>query len=219
MGTTVYAAAPVVSKPDIPLKPALTLPDMVALKGGCFQIVEEPIARQACVKDFSIGKYEVTQALWQAVMDENPAHFLGEQRPVERVGWKDVNRFLEKLNAKTGKNYRLPTEDEWFFACQAGEKQDYCGSNTLETVAWYAQNAGKTTHPVGTKAANAWGLFDMSGNVMEWASRCEDGDCSGRVLRGGSWRGVGLEAASVIRLSDLSNYRFDSIGFRLALDN
>jgi formylglycine-generating enzyme required for sulfatase activity len=137
--------------------------------------------------------------------------------PVERVSGKDVQNFIAKLNAKTGKNYRLPTEDEWFFACQAGKSSDYCGSDNIEAVAWYHGNSGNTTHAVGKKAANAWGLYDMSGNVMEWANSCYEANCS-LVLRGGSWRGSDSSARFVIRFSDAPNYRFNSIGFRLALN-
>lgn len=207
-------------------KQTFTKPEMLAIKGGCFQTDNsesekegEENSQQVCVKDFEIGQYEVTQAQWQTVMNDNPSYFKGKNLPVERVSWKDVQNFIEKLNAKTSQHYRLPTEDEWFFACQAGHNSEFCGSDNIDEVAWYQDNANKTTHAVGKKVANAWGIYDMSGNVMEWVSSCDDANCSEYVLRGGSWRGSGSQARSVIRFNDLTNYRFNSIGFRLALSH
>ena len=120
----------------------------------------------------SIGKYEVTQELWQAVMGSNPSHFneCGPDCPVEQVSWDDVQAFIAKLNAREGgQRYRLPTEAEWEYAARAGTSGDRYGN--LDAIAWYVDNSRDRTHPVGQKAPNAWGLHDMLGNV--WPSRAD----------------------------------------------
>jgi formylglycine-generating enzyme required for sulfatase activity len=138
---------------------------------------------------FEIAQTEVTQAQWRAVMGYNPSHFssCGDDCPVEQVSWGDVQEYLRKLNKLSGKQYRLPTEHEWKHACDGGSSQEYCGSSNLDAVGWYDKNSGNKTHPVGQKQANGYGLYDMSGNVWEWQQDCYNGDCSKRVLRGGSW--------------------------------
>ena len=165
---------------------------------------EEPVHQVRISKAFEMGKYPVTQAQWEAVMGGNPSHFKGADRPVETVSWDDVQEFLKKLNAGgDGHLYRLPTEAEWEYAARAGTKSD--SSAELDAVAWYYGNSEAQTHPVGQKQPNAWGLYDMLGNVWEW---CRDwysqdyyrnsptvdppGPPSGsqRVLRGGSWSDV-----------------------------
>ena len=217
--------------------------EMVYVQGGKFTMgctseqggdcvdFEKP-AHQVTVSSFYIGKHEVTQAQWEAITDTNPSSFKGNSLPVERVSWDDVQEFIRILNKNTGKNYRLPTEAEWEYACRGGVRTKYSGSNSIDNVAWYRDNSDNTTHPVGTKSPNALGIFDMSGNVWEW---CNDwygeynnqpqtnprGPSSGpgRVLRGGSW----FNYATLVRLSYRFNYVSDhrgfNLGFRLACDS
>ena len=192
---------------------------------------EKP-AHRVNVSDFFIGKYEVTQAQWKAVMGQNPSSRKGDNLPVEGVSWNDIQEFIRKLNVMTGKQYRLPTEAEWEFASRGGiqsKNYKYSGSNTANDVAWIEINSAKTTHPVGTKSPNELGIYDMSGNVMEW---CSDwlgqytdigkvnpkgaGAGTHRVGRGGSWS----SAERIVRVSARSGNNPDSrasnLGFRLA---
>ena len=189
--------------------------EMVRVEGGTFTMgataeqgsdadSDEKPTHQVTLSSYSIGKTEVTQALWQAVMGSNPSYFKGSNLPVETVSWEDCQTFIRKLNALTGKNFRLPTEAEWEFAARGGNNSrgyKYSGSNTLSNVAWYDDNSSNKTHPVATKAPNELGIYDMSGNVYEWCNDWYDdytsasqtnptGPNSGlcRVGRGGSWR-------------------------------
>ena len=177
-------------------------PEMVAIPG----------------KDYEMGKTEVTQAQWRAVMGNNPSYFssCGDDCPVEKVSWDDIQDYLKKLNQMSGGQYRLPNEDEWKHACDGGSSQEYCGSNNLDAVSWYDKNSGGKTRPVGQKHANGYGLYDMTGNVWEWQQDCYDGDCSERVLRGGSWS-VNSGNARAANRNRISPSRRDSYdGFRVA---
>jgi formylglycine-generating enzyme required for sulfatase activity len=133
---------------------------------------EKPVHRVRISKNFYLGKYEVTQAQWHAVMGDNPSRFKGDTLPVEQVSWEDAQKFIERLNAQEGgTKYRLPTEVEWEYAARAGTTTAYSfGDNPrpLGEYAWFSENFGNTTHPVGQKQPNPWGLYDMHGNVWEW---------------------------------------------------
>ena len=148
------------------VKASLPPQGMVFVKGGTFQMGsnngrgnEKPV-HAVTISDFYIGKYEVTQKQWQDIMGNNPSHFKGDDLPVEKVSWNDVQEFIRKLNAKTGKNYRLPTEAEWEYAVRGGASAvstgstAYSGSNNIGDVAWYSKNSNRKTHLVGQKQSN-----------------------------------------------------------------
>lgn len=167
---------------------------------------------------FSIGKTEVTQELWTAVMGTNPSKFIGEKNPVEMVTWYECEDFCEKLSDLTGRTFRMPTEAEWVEAARGGTKSEgyaYSGSDDLDRVGWYESNSGGVTHPVGQKSPNELGIYDMSGNVWEWCSNREYN--TNRGLRGGSYSCV----AEGCRIDFLSwgppANRFSFHGLRLAL--
>jgi len=215
-------------------------PELIFVEGGTFQMgsssgesYEKPV-HSVTLSAFNIGKYEVTQAQWKAVMGNNPSSFKGcDDCPVETVSWDDVQDFIRKLNAQTGKNYRLPTEAEWEYAAKGGKSSKgftYSGSNDLNAVAWYADNSGSKTHIVGGKQANELGIYDMSGNVWEWCSDWYDtytsysetnptGASSGqyRVLRGGSWNRNAYICRTASRLRNFPDSRYYHNGFRLVL--
>ena len=212
--------------------------NMVLVGGGTFQMGsnegddEKPI-HTVTVGDFYIGKYEVTQEEWEAVMGSNPSNFKGANRPVENVNWNDIQEYIQKLNSKTGKKYRLPTEAEWEYAAKGGnqgQNYKYSGSNSIDEVAWYTNNSGSQTHEVGQKQPNELGIYDMSGNVWEWCSDWYDdnyyknspsknpqGPSSGRlrVLRGGSWDYDDNDCRSSNRSRGNPGSRGSISGFRL----
>jgi formylglycine-generating enzyme required for sulfatase activity len=171
-------------------------------------------------KNYELGKYEVTQKEWQAVMGSNPSAFTycGDNCPVEQVSWDDIQIFLQKLNAKTGRQYRLPTEVEWEYACYGGSRAEYCGSKDINAVAWYIDNSKSTPHPGGQKQANGYGLYDMSGNVLEWMQNMYDESKPdvGRALRGGSYNVTLPVVRAAKRSWGGAAVRIDSLGFRLA---
>ena len=206
--------------------------DMIKVEGGTYKMGstvsddEKPIHDET-VATFQIGKTEVTQELWEAVMGSNPSNFKGEANlPVEKVSWTDCNTFITKLNAAIGKNFRLPTEAEWEYAASGGNKSQgytYSGSNTIEDVAWYKDNASSKTHPVAQKQPNELGIYDMSGNVWEWTSDKystdynSDRTSSNRVLRGGGWYYVATHSRFASRNSNSESSANDGLGLRLAL--
>jgi len=218
--------------------------EMAHVRGGTFLMGCTPEHGDDCydyedtvslvtVSDFYIGKYEVTQAQWEAVMGNNPSVFKGDNLPVENISWDDAQEFIGKLNAATDREYRLPTEAEWEYAARGGRQTRgyrYSGSNNVEEIAWYDGNSGNRTHPVGTKKANELGIHDMSGNVWEWVSDWV-GDHDGaprkdpkgpnegafRIIRGGGWGSY----ARGVRVSNYFNndpgYHYNILGLRLAL--
>ena len=217
---------------------------MVWVEGGTFRMgatseqgsdaySDEKPVHSVTLSGYYIGKTEVTQALWKVVMGSNPSSCKGDNLPVEQVSWNDCQKFIRKLNALTGQNFRLPTEAEWEFACRGGNNSrgyKYSGSNYIDNVAWYDGNSGDKTHPVGTKAPNELGIYDMTGNVWEW---CADWygdyssgaqtnpkgpyDGSDRVCRGGGWGSLARLCRSSNRSYSYPTYRDGSLGLRLAL--
>ena len=242
-----YASSSSVSSSNndisIPVKNGISI-DMVKVDAGSFMMGatsemqnpygdETPVHQVILTNDYYMGKYEVTQALWQAVMGNNPSKFKGDNLPVESVSWKDCQKFISKLNKKTGRKFRLPTEAEWEYAARGGKKSrgyQYSGSSNISDVAWYAGNSSNKTHPVGTKQANELGLYDLSGNVWEWCQDCHGSYVSSsqtnpigvesgtfRVRRGGSWLNSAWGCRSSYRYCDAPDYRFNYIGLRLVL--
>jgi formylglycine-generating enzyme required for sulfatase activity len=207
---------------------------MIRIEPGNFMIGssngdpdEMPVHQVTISKPFLLGKYEVTQAEWRSIMGTNPSHFLGDDLPVDNVSWKDCQELIRMLNTRTGGGWRLPTEAEWEYACRAGTIDDYAG--VLDEMAWYEKNSGYTTHPVGQKRPNAWGLYDMHGNVWEWCQDWEGayslwdvpnpvGPSSGlfRVIRGGNWKTSAAKCRSAEREWNSPGFRSYSLGLRLA---
>ena len=218
--------------------------EMVYVDGGIFDMGatseqgseadsdEKPVHR-VTLSDYYIGKCEVTQELWEAVMGSNPSCFIGVQNPVEGVSWNDCQEFVSSLNSLTGMTFRLPTEAEWEYAARGGNKSrhyKYSGSNNIFDVAWHDGNSGSTTHAVGTKTANELGIYDMSGNVWEWCSDWygsysagaqtnPQGPSSGsfRVLRGGSWGSIAGGCRVSLRYSYDPGNSVSINGLRLVL--
>ena len=219
--------------------------EMVYVEGGTFDMgatteqgsdaeSDEYPVHSVTLSDYYIGKCEVTQELWEAVMGSNPSRFKGAQNPVENVSWNDCQEFVSMLNSLTGRTFRLPTEAEWEYAARGGKKSSHCkysGSNNIFDVAWYHDNSRGKTHAVGTKSPNELGIYDMSGNVYEW---CSDwyGDYSAgaqtnpqgpswgssRVLRGGCWNHSARDCrVSYRHNSGAYNYSGNDNGLRLVL--
>jgi formylglycine-generating enzyme required for sulfatase activity len=229
--------------------------NMVFVEGGSFMMGstngesnEQPV-HQVTVNSFSMGKYEVTQEEWVAVMGSNQSNFKGDKLPVENVSWYEAVEYCNKLSLKEGlspayqgsgndimcdmsaNGYRLPTEAEWEYAASGGKLRDVPARENAEQhdeTAWYDKNSDAKTHEVGTKAANALGLFDMGGNVWEWcwdrygayesdAQTNPTGASSGRlrVARGGSWGNDSRSLRPAYRINDMPSHRIVNLGFRL----
>ena len=228
---------------SIPVKDGISI-DMVRVEAGTFTMGatpemenplddEKPAHQVTLTNDYYIGKYEVTQALWKAVMGNNPSYSKGNNLPVERVSWDNCQKFISKLNRITGKTFRLPTEAEWEYAARGGNKSrgyQCSGSSNLSDVAWYEDNSGNKTHNVGSKQANELGIYDMSGNVHEWCQDWYDkysnsskvnptGANSGsyRVSRGGGWAGYAWDCRSSYRNYCSPGSRYNHLGLRLVL--
>ncbi|MDE5612518.1 MAG: formylglycine-generating enzyme family protein [Odoribacter sp.] len=218
--------------------------DMVYVKAGSFMMGasendeevfdwEMPEHQVTLTKDYYIGKHEVTQGLWKAVMGNNPSNFKGDDYPVEKVSWDNIQEFITKLNELTGKKYALPTEAQWEYAARGGKKNKgykYSGSNDINEVAWYSDNSEGTTHPVGLKKANELGLYDMTGNVWEWCQDWYDDysseaqidpvgpeEGSNCVYRGGSWYNDARRCRMSFRGYNEPDERYFYLGFRLVL--
>ena len=232
---------------SIPVKDGISI-DMAKVEAGTFMMGatsemkdsyddpdsdEKPVHQVTLTNDYYMGKYEVTQALWQAVMGSNPSNFKGDNLPVEEVSWNDCLEFISKLISLTGRNFRLPTEADWEYAARGGKKSrsyQYSGSSNISDVAWYDGNSVNKTHPVGTKQANELGIYDMTGNVWEWCSEwygfyssssqtnptgADSG--SSRVFRGGSWYGNARYCRLSFRDCTPPDCRGYNLGLRLAL--
>ncbi|MGN1213795.1 MAG: formylglycine-generating enzyme family protein, partial [Bacteroidaceae bacterium] len=217
---------------------------MIPVEGGTFTMgatseqktnSDAKPAHQVSLSNYYIGETEVTQALWLAVMENNPSRFTEPNNPVESVSWNDCQEFINKINILTGKNFRLPTEAEWEYAARGGNKSmgyQFSGSNIIDDVALYANNSFNSTQPVKTKQSNELGIYDMSGNVREW---CQDiynqkyyrnsprenpvGPDLGinHVCRGGGWYSNAKDCRTVIRSKATSEFYIGDLGLRLAL--
>lgn len=223
-------------------------PEMVVIPAGSFEMglngqnADEKPLRRVTLKSFAMSRTEVTQGQWKAIMGGHHGGYTdgrvvngrfthcGDQCPVDTVSWDDAQRFIQKLNTKTGKQYRLPSEAEWEYACRAGGKHEYCGSDNIDSVAWHSNNSDDTAHIVASKQANAFDLFDMSGNLWElvedsyhenYTEAPTDGsvwhgNAEKRVLRGGNWKFGPLQARSTGRSWTNPSTRIKYVGFRLA---
>ncbi|MBK9442785.1 MAG: SUMF1/EgtB/PvdO family nonheme iron enzyme [Comamonadaceae bacterium] len=224
--------------PGQTIKDCADCPEMVLIRSGSFDMGsnngdsdEKPVHRVS-IRSFLMGKTEVTQGQWKAVMGSNPSHFsnCGDDCPVEKVSWNDAQEYVRKLSQQSGKNYRLPSEAEWEYACRAGGNHTYCGSDSVDAVGWYNSNSVSKTHSVAGKQANAFGLYDMSGNVWEWVQddyqdnyngAPSDGSAwstggSQRVLRGDSWYFNPNIRRSADRVRNAPDDRNFVSGFRIA---
>jgi formylglycine-generating enzyme required for sulfatase activity len=228
----------------------------VRINGGTFMMGSpasevgrdsDEVQHQVTVSSFYMGKYEVTQKEYAALMGTNPSNFKGDNLPVEKVSWFNAVEYCNARSRKEGltpaytvsgtnvtwnrsaNGYRLPTEAEWEYACRAGTTTPYSSGSSVDAAGWYWNNSGRKTHPVGTKQANAWGLYDLHGNVWEWCWDWYGGYSSGsqtdpvgassgtnRVVRGGSWDYDGQNLRSALRNNDTPSIRYNFLGFRLA---
>jgi formylglycine-generating enzyme required for sulfatase activity len=246
---SLFAASAVIADPVKTFRDCPTCPEMVVIPAGSFVMGtpdstrsapndssndKEKPARTLQMKSFSLGKYEVTQAEWVALMGENPSENEGQNFPVDHVSWEMAQSFVEKLSKLTGKKYRLPSEAEWEYAARAGTSKEYYDSDeiaSLDAYAWFGANSDKEAHAVGLKKPNRFGLYDMHGNVWEWTQDCwnpdykgapetqaawEEGNCESRVNRGGSWFNVARMLRSAFRSRFATTLKSPYFGLRVA---
>ena len=244
-----FAAAAAVADTVKTFRDCPTCPEMVVIPSGSFVMGtpdttrsapndsgndKEKPARTLQMKSFSLGKYEITQAEWVAVMGDNPSENEGKNFPVDHVNWEMAQSFVEKLSKLTGKKYRLPSEAEWEYAARAGTSKEYYDSDemaSLEAYAWFNANSDKEVHAVGGKKPNRFGLYDMYGNVWEWTQDCwnpnyqgapetqvawEEGNCEYRINRGGSWSNVARMLRSAFRSRFAATLKSPYFGLRVA---
>ncbi|HVS53851.1 MAG TPA: formylglycine-generating enzyme family protein [Opitutaceae bacterium] len=242
LAVAAHAAAPAPTA-SITLGDGVTM-DFVLVQPGSFVMGsdentgdgdESPQHKVTITQPFYLGKFEVTQAQWTALMGDNPSEFKGPSRPVDTVSWNDCQRFLAKLSAKTGRKFTLPTEAQWEFACRAGSTTTWSFGERDTNAAdygWLGENSSGTTHPVGEKKPNAWGLHDMHGNVWEWcadfytkhAYASKDAidprgppPSEGHILRGGAWGEHPNNARSATRNCMGPDDRHNGTGFRCVM--
>jgi formylglycine-generating enzyme required for sulfatase activity len=220
--------------------------EMIQVIGGSFDMgsdsgaVDRRPAHTVKLNNFSIGKYEITQRQWKAVMGTNPSYYENcDECPVTNVSWADVQTYIQKLNEATGKNFRLPTEAEWEFAARGGIRENemnmksFAGKKLLQTIAWYEANSKDRVHFVGRKRPNQLDIHDMTGNVEEW---CNDWYAKGyfsakdvtnpkgpetgksKVVRGGSWNSEKSEVTVIRRAAYVPESKSNYLGFRVACD-
>jgi sulfatase modifying factor 1 len=216
--------------------------NMTKVSGGSFEMGDESLnenqpVHKVWLSSFRICKYDVTQSLWETIMGNNPSGSMKcDDCPVEKVSWNDAKKFIVKLNKLTGKNYRLPYEAEWEYAAKGGNKSNgykFSGGNNIDSVGWSENNSDNKSHPVGQKSANELGLYDMTGDVLQWCSDWFDcdyykyspdqnphGPDSGetKVLRGGAWNITTPYCRVTIRPELPPDSRYYNAGLRLALD-
>mgnify|MGYP006288352761 FL=1 len=218
--------------------------DMIFIEGGSFMMGNDDSEKnwhkpthQVTVPGFYLGKHLVTQEVWTSIFNENPSTFKGKNRPIESVSWETTLAFIEALNRKTSKNYRLPSEAEWEYAARGGKfgkrSFQYSGSDNLKEVGWYKDNSHEETKPVGLKLPNQLGIFDMTGNVWEWCADVwhdnfenaptdgsawmEGGHQNRRVARGGAWSSYRSACFLYFRERYNPDVRYIHNGFRFAL--
>jgi formylglycine-generating enzyme required for sulfatase activity len=235
-------------KPGAVFKDCDTCPEMVVIPAGSFKMGdlsgkggsnEKPVHEVKIGYSFAVGKYEVTQAEWEAVMGKNPSKYKGARKPVHKVSWEDAKSFIKKLSEQTGKEYRLLSESEWEYMARAGSATEYPWGDEIDSSkAKYDSEDGPV--PVGSYSANAFGVHDTAGNVQEWVEDCAPGpfspgkhkyykdapidgsawlsasDCEGRVFRGGSYNVSPYGLRSAIRGRDYASERHNIVGFRIA---
>jgi formylglycine-generating enzyme required for sulfatase activity len=210
--------------------------EFVLVEGGCYQMGyasgdDDGPVHEVCVDDLWLGKYEVTQGQWLAIMGYNLSKFPGDRRPMDQVSWESAQAFIGQLSQQSGKAYRLPTAAEWAYAARSGGKREkWAGTSSeaeLGEYAWYETNSGNGTHVVGTRRPNGLGLYDMNGNVWEWVQdRYESPrnnpqgprtDTTVRMLRGGAWDSTAEMVRATLLHEDHPSSPLGSYGFRLAM--